>query len=44
MTRISLDLPEGLSNSLADLAKTNGQTASRLAMDVIRDNIEHERL
>ena len=43
MTRISLDLPEGLSNSLADLAKTNGQTASRLAMDVLRDNIEHEK-
>ena len=43
MTGISLNLPEDLSNSLADLAKTNGQTASYLAMDVLRDYIEHER-
>ena len=43
MTGISLDLPEDLSNSLVELAKTNGQTASYLAMDVLRDYIEHER-
>ena len=43
MTGISLNLPEDLSNSLADLAKTNGQTASYLAMDVLRDYIEHEK-
>ncbi|HLD65241.1 MAG TPA: DUF6290 family protein [Pseudomonas sp.] len=43
MTGISLDLPEDLSESLADLAKTNGQSVSYLAMDVLRDYIEHER-
>ena len=43
MTGISLDLPEDLSNSLADLAKTHGQSVSYLAMDVLRDYIEHER-
>ncbi len=43
MTGISLNLPEDLSNSLADLAKTNGQTVSDLAVDVLRDYIEHER-
>jgi predicted transcriptional regulator len=43
MTGISLNLPEDLSNSLADLAKTNGQSASYLAMDVLRDYIEHEK-
>ena len=43
MTGISLDLPEDLSNSLVELAKTNGQTASYLAMDVLRDYLEHER-
>jgi predicted transcriptional regulator len=43
MTGISLDLPEDLSNSLSDLAKTNGQIVSCLAMDVLRDYIEHER-
>ena len=43
MTRTSLDLPEDLSNSLVDLARTNGQTAGRLAMDVLRDYIEHEK-
>jgi len=43
MTGISLNLPEDLSNSLSDLAKTNGQTVSDLAMDVLRDYIEHER-
>ncbi|SKA80258.1 Predicted transcriptional regulator [Pseudomonas extremaustralis] len=43
MTGISLNLPEDLSNSLADLAKTNGQSVSYLAMDVVRDYIEHER-
>lgn len=43
MTGISLNLPEDLSNSLSDLAKINGQTVSYLAMDVLRDYIEHER-
>ena len=43
MAGISLNLPEDLSNSLTDLAKTNGQTASYLAMDVLRDYIEHEK-
>ena len=43
MTGISLILPEDLSNSLTDLAKTNGQSASDLAMDVLRDYIAHER-
>ncbi|MGY4493572.1 CopG family transcriptional regulator [Pseudomonas sp. TE3610] len=43
MTGISLNLPEDLSNSLADLARTNGQSASYLAMDVLRDYIEHEK-
>ncbi|MEZ1317033.1 CopG family transcriptional regulator [Pseudomonas fluorescens] len=43
MTGLSLDLPEDLSNSLADLARTNGQSASYLAMDVLRDYIEHEK-
>lgn len=43
MTGISLNLPEDLSNSLADLAKSNGQSASYLAMDVLRDYIEHEK-
>ncbi|WP_420233965.1 CopG family ribbon-helix-helix protein [Pseudomonas sp. ABY48] len=43
MSGISLNLPKDLSNSLADLAKTNGQSASYLAMDVLRDYIEHEK-
>ncbi|AQL40086.1 hypothetical protein [Pseudomonas syringae] len=43
MTGISLNLPEALSNSLSDLARTNGQTVSYLAIDVLRDYIEHER-
>ena len=43
MTGISLNLPEDLSNSLADLAKTNGKSVSYLAVDVLRDYIEHER-
>ncbi|MCD5977190.1 CopG family transcriptional regulator [Pseudomonas phytophila] len=43
MTGISLNLPEDLSNSLTDLAKTSGQSASYLAMDVLRDYIEHEK-
>jgi predicted transcriptional regulator len=43
MTGITLDLPEALSNSLADLAKTSGHSASYLAMDVLRDCIEYER-
>jgi len=43
MTGISLNLPEDLSNSLADLAKTDGQTASYVAIDVLRDDVEHEK-
>lgn len=43
MTGVSLNLPEDLSNSLSELAKTNGQTVSYLAMDVLRDYIEYER-
>ncbi|WP_460952593.1 CopG family transcriptional regulator [Pseudomonas marginalis] len=43
MTGISLNLPEDLSNSLADLTKTTGQTATYMAMDVLRDYIEHEK-
>lgn len=43
MTGISLNLPEDLSNCLAELAKTNGQSASYLAVDVLRDYIEHEK-
>lgn len=43
MTGISLNLPEDLLNSLADLAKTNGKSVSYLAVDVLRDYIEHER-
>ncbi|QCI11551.1 CopG family transcriptional regulator [Pseudomonas putida] len=43
MTGISLNLPEDLSNSLADLAKSNGQSAIYLALDVLRDYIEHEK-
>lgn len=43
MSGISLSLPEDLSNSLADLAKANGQSVNYLAMDVLRDYIEHEK-
>lgn len=43
MTGISLKLTEDLSNSFADLAKTNGQTATDLAMDFLRAYIEHEK-
>lgn len=43
MTGISLDLPEDLSNSLTDLAKSNGLSVSYLAEDVLRDYIEHEK-
>jgi predicted transcriptional regulator len=43
MTRISLRLPENLSNSVTDLAKTNGQTASYLVMVVLREYIKHEK-
>lgn len=43
MTGISLNLPEDLSSSLADLARTNGQSVSDLAMDVLRDYIEREK-
>ena len=44
MLGISLSLPEGLSNSLADLAKTHGQTVTCLAEDVLRNYVEHERM
>jgi predicted transcriptional regulator len=43
MTEISLNLPEDLSNYLANLARMNGQSVSHLTMDVLRDYIEHER-
>ena len=43
MTGISLNLPEDLSKSLTDLAKIDGQSATYLAMDVLRDYIEHEK-
>ncbi|MEQ7922270.1 hypothetical protein ABQX22_23945 [Xanthomonas sp. WHRI 1810A] len=43
MTGISLNLPEDVSDSLADLAKTNGLSASYLALDVLRDYINHEK-
>ena len=43
MTEVSLNLPEDLSNALADLARMNGQSVSHLATDVLRDYIEHER-
>ncbi len=43
MTGLLLNLPEDLSNSLADLAKAHGQSASYLVMDVLRDYIEHEK-
>lgn len=43
MAGISLKLPEDLPNSLADLAKSNGQSANYLAVDVLRDYIEHEK-
>lgn len=42
MNGISLNLPEDLSESLADLAKANAKTASYLAMDILRDDIQHE--
>ena len=43
MTGISLNLPEDVSDSLADLAKTNGLSASYLALHVLRDYINHEK-
>ena len=43
MTGLSLNLPEDLYDSLTDLAKSHGQSASYLAMDVLRDYIEHEK-
>ena len=38
-----IPLPQDLFTSLADLAKTNGQTTSDLGTDAPRDYIEHER-
>jgi predicted transcriptional regulator len=43
MSGLSLNLPEDLSNSLAELASNNGQSPTYLAMDVLRDYIEHEK-
>lgn len=43
MARIPLNLPEDISNSLADLAKASGQSVIYLVMDVLRDYIEHEK-
>lgn len=43
MTGISLFPSDHLSNSLADLAKPNGQTASYLAKDAPREYIELEK-
>ena len=43
MAAIFLNLPEDLSNALNDLAKTNGLSANYLAVDVLRDYIEHEK-
>ena len=43
MPGISLDLPEDLSNALADLAKANSQSTTYLAMEVLRDYIDHEK-
>ena len=43
MSGISLDLPQDLSNALAELAKANRQSASYLAMEVLRDYIDHEK-
>ncbi|MBD9610735.1 CopG family transcriptional regulator [Pseudomonas sp. PDM02] len=43
MTEISLNLPEDLSNALADLTRIRGQSVSHLATGVFRDYIEHEK-
>ncbi|MFJ3483789.1 CopG family ribbon-helix-helix protein [Pseudomonas sp. NPDC090202] len=43
MSGISLNLPEDLSDSLTELAKSSGQSADFLAVDVLRDYIEHEK-
>lgn len=43
MTGISLTLPEDLSNSLINLAKTSGQNVSYLAMSVLPDYVEYEK-
>lgn len=42
MTEISLNLPRDISNSLADLAKTSGQSVADLALNILRDYIEQE--
>lgn len=42
MTEISLNLPEDLSDSLTALAKNHGQSASYLALDILREYIEYE--
>ncbi|WP_213877858.1 CopG family transcriptional regulator [Pseudomonas sp. dw_358] len=43
MTGKSLNLPEDVSTSLADLARNSGQNPDFLAVDVLRDYIAHER-
>ena len=43
MARIMLNLPEDLSNALAELAKANGVNASCLAMRVLGGYIEYEK-
>ena len=43
MTEVSLNLPEDLSNALADLARMNGQSVSHFVTDVLREYIEHEQ-
>lgn len=43
MTGISLNLLEDLSNSLANLPETKNQTVTHLAVDILRDYIEHEK-
>lgn len=43
MTGISLNVVEDLSNSLADLPETKDQTATHLAVDILRDYFEYEK-
>lgn len=43
MAGLTLTLPEGLSDALAELAKANGVDANCLAMHVLRDYIEDEK-
>lgn len=43
MTGISLNLPEDLSQFSRRPRQTTGQTENYLAMDILRDYIEHEK-